>query len=124
MHMSYFSDLCLLDKLKVKLYLYFTEHHATKYWDCVGIAPRILDLGTRWSWVVSFTPRPLHFEGKSHWYPLGRRLGGPQSLPGRGGEVCLLDVNYYNNHRHMSSMDTAWNKVNVWSLKRDMGFQT
>jgi hypothetical protein len=24
-----------------------------------GIAPRILDLGTRWRWVFSFMPRPL-----------------------------------------------------------------
>jgi hypothetical protein len=28
-----------------------------------------------------FTP-----QGKSFWYPLDRRLGGPQSRPGRGGE--------------------------------------
>jgi hypothetical protein len=25
-----------------------------------GIAPRILDLLTRWRWVVSFTTRPLY----------------------------------------------------------------
>jgi hypothetical protein len=25
-------------------------------------------------------------QGKSSWYPLDRRLGGPQSQPGRGGE--------------------------------------
>jgi hypothetical protein len=42
-----------------------------------GIAPRILDLGTRWRWVVSFTPRPLYHQGKSRWYPLNKRLGGP-----------------------------------------------
>jgi len=29
--------------------------------------------------VVSFTPRPLYLQGKSPWYPLDRRLGGPQS---------------------------------------------
>jgi hypothetical protein len=29
--------------------------------------------------VVSFTPRPLYPQGKSSWYPLDRRLGGPQS---------------------------------------------
>jgi hypothetical protein len=51
-----------------------------------GIAPRILDLGSRWRWVVSFTPRPLYSQGKSPWYPLDRRLGGPQSRSGRGGE--------------------------------------
>jgi len=25
-----------------------------------GIAPRILNLSTKWRWVVSFTPRPLY----------------------------------------------------------------
>jgi len=29
--------------------------------------------------VVSFTPRPLYPQGKSPWYPLDRRLDGPQS---------------------------------------------
>jgi hypothetical protein len=28
--------------------------------------------------VVSFTPRPLYFQGKSPWYALGRRLDGSQ----------------------------------------------
>jgi hypothetical protein len=36
--------------------------------------------------VVSFTPRPLYHQGKRPWYPLDRRLGGPQSRSGRGGE--------------------------------------
>jgi len=27
----------------------------------------------------SFTPRPLYPQGKSLWYPLDKRLGGPQS---------------------------------------------
>jgi len=29
-----------------------------------GIAPRMLDLGTRWWWVVSFLTRPLYPRGK------------------------------------------------------------
>jgi hypothetical protein len=36
--------------------------------------------------VVSFTTRPLYLQGKSPWYPLDRRLGGPQSRSGHGGE--------------------------------------
>jgi hypothetical protein len=56
------------------------------YWGSEGIAPRILDLCTRWRWVVSFTPRPTYPQGKSSWYPLDRRLGGPHSRSGRGGE--------------------------------------
>jgi hypothetical protein len=64
-----------------------TEHYATKVYGGSGsIAPCILDLGTRWRWDVSFTPRPLYPQGKSPWYPFDRRLGGPQSRSGRGGE--------------------------------------
>jgi hypothetical protein len=55
-------------------------------WGSGGIAHRSLDLGIRWRWVVSFTPRPLYPQGKSHWYPLNGRLGGPQSRSTRGGE--------------------------------------
>jgi hypothetical protein len=37
-------------KVKVKLSLCLTKHHAMKtYWRSGGIAPRILDLDTRWS---------------------------------------------------------------------------
>jgi hypothetical protein len=85
------SQICFLYqgkvKVKVKLSLCLTKHHAMKtYWRSGGIAPRIRDLGTRWRWVVSFTPRPLYPQGNSPWYPLDRSLGGPQSRSGRGGE--------------------------------------
>jgi hypothetical protein len=75
-------------KVKVKLSLCLTKHHVIKtYWRSGGIAPRILYLGSRRRWVVSFTTRPLCPQGKSPWYPLDRRrLGGPQSRSGRGGE--------------------------------------
>jgi hypothetical protein len=36
--------------------------------------------------VVSLTPRLLYPRGKSPQWPLERRLGGPQSRSGRGGE--------------------------------------
>jgi len=52
-----------------------------------GIAPRILNLGTRWKWEVSFTPRPLYPRGRgpiTHW--IGGVGGGAQNLPVRGGE--------------------------------------
>jgi hypothetical protein len=51
-----------------------------------GIAPRIPALGPRWRWVDSFTHRPLYPQGKNPWYPLDRRLGGPQSRSGLDGE--------------------------------------
>jgi hypothetical protein len=72
---------------KRKVSLCLTKHNAMKtYWGSGDIAPLILVLGTRCRWVVSFTPWPLYPQGKSPWYPLDRRLGGPQSRSGRGGE--------------------------------------
>jgi hypothetical protein len=48
-----------------------TEHYVMKvYWGNGCIAPRILDLGTRWRWMVSFTPRPLYpHEKEAGWAP-------------------------------------------------------
>jgi hypothetical protein len=56
------------------------------YWGSGSVAPLIIDLGTRWSWMVSFRSRPLDRQGKSPWYPLNKELGGPQNRSGRGGE--------------------------------------
>jgi hypothetical protein len=55
-------------------------------WVSRGIAPRILNLGTRWRWVVSFKPRPIYPPGNSTKYPLDRRVGRPENRSGRGGE--------------------------------------
>jgi hypothetical protein len=44
------------------------------------IAPRILNLGTRWRWVV----RPLYLQERNSRYSLDMWLGGPQSRSGRG----------------------------------------
>jgi hypothetical protein len=43
-------------------------------WWSGGIAPRILNLVTRWRSVVSLTPRPLYPQSKNPRYPLDRRL--------------------------------------------------
>jgi hypothetical protein len=59
-------------KLKVKLTL------------CFNRAPR--HEGTRWKLVVRFTPPLLYPQRKSTGYLLSRRLVGPQSRFGRGGE--------------------------------------
>jgi hypothetical protein len=45
----------------------------------------IPDIGTRWRWVGSFTPRPLYLRGNRPRDPLDRRLGETQSLFGRCG---------------------------------------
>jgi len=56
----------------------WTKHIMKMYGGVEGIAPHILYLGAKWGWVFSFTPRLLYPWGKSLWYPLDRRLSGPQ----------------------------------------------
>jgi len=41
------------------------------YWGTVRVAPRILNLGTRWKWVVRFTPRLLYPRVKDFLLPIG-----------------------------------------------------
>jgi hypothetical protein len=41
--------------------------------------PRILDVGTEFWWVISFTPRLLYSPVKGPQYPLDSTLGGPQN---------------------------------------------
>jgi hypothetical protein len=48
-----------------------------------------LDLGTRWKWAISFTPRPFYSWWGSLLYPLDRRPGGPQSRSRRCEEKSL-----------------------------------
>jgi hypothetical protein len=68
-------------------WFFLTEHHTMKaYRESGCTAPHILVLGTRWRWMVSFTPRPLYPRRKSPWYPSDRRIGGAQNRSGRGGE--------------------------------------
>jgi hypothetical protein len=60
---------------------------STKLWVHMGewrFSSIILVLGTRWRWVVSFTPLPGERSPRN---PLDMRLGGPQSRSGRCGEV-------------------------------------
>jgi hypothetical protein len=74
-------------KVKVKLSLCLSKHHAMKaYWVSGGIIPRVVNVGTRWKWVVSCTPGPLYSPGKGRLYPLDKRLSGTQSRSGRGAE--------------------------------------
>jgi len=35
-----------------------------------GIAPRVLNLGTRWRWVFNFRLRPFYIQRKNLRYPL------------------------------------------------------
>jgi hypothetical protein len=58
-----------------------------------GIVPLILNFGTRWRWVVNFTPRSFSRGGKSPRYPTDKGLHEPQSRFKRcGGQKNLLSV--------------------------------
>jgi hypothetical protein len=48
---------------------------------------------------VGLTPRPLYLQGKIPWYPLERRLGGPQNRSGR----CVEEKNEY-----VTGRNTKW----------------
>jgi hypothetical protein len=66
---------------------FLIKHHANKtYWRSGSIAPRILDLSTRWKWVVSFTSLPLYPRINNPPYQLNRRLDEPQIRSGSGGD--------------------------------------
>jgi hypothetical protein len=72
---------------EVKFSPCLAKHRAMKsYWGSGGIPARILNLGTRWRWVVSFTPPPLYPRGKKPWSPLNRRLSGSQIPSGSHGK--------------------------------------
>jgi len=64
-------------------------HHAMKTWGSEDKAPCILNLGTRWRWVVNSTSSENNPQ-----YPLVRRLGGPQgwSRHGKEKKVTLSTV--------------------------------
>jgi len=56
----------------MKYICYLIKNHAMKtYWGNGGIAARILNLGTRWRWVVSFTTLPPSPWGKDLPVPNG-----------------------------------------------------
>jgi hypothetical protein len=63
-------------KVKLSLCFFLTEHHAWRHIGEWGVAPRILDLGTRWRWLVSFTPRER--APGTHW--IGGCVGPRASL--------------------------------------------
>jgi hypothetical protein len=75
----------IFKKVKVKLSLCLIEHCHEDVGEW-GYSFIILDLGTRWRWVVSFTLWLLHPREKRLRYPLDMRLSGPQSHSGHFGE--------------------------------------
>jgi hypothetical protein len=47
------------------MFLLVVSHHAMKTYVGVEVSSTVLDVGTKWKWVVSFTPLPLYTRGKS-----------------------------------------------------------
>jgi hypothetical protein len=62
------------------------KHYAMKTYGKWRYSSIILNLGTRWRWVVSLTPLPLYPRGWGPRYSLDRRLDEPQSWSGLYGE--------------------------------------
>lgn len=52
--------------------------HVIKTHSSTGIATNILNLSTKWRYVVSFMPWPLYSLGRTPWYLLLRSLSGLQ----------------------------------------------
>jgi len=64
-----------------------TKHCTMKTYGCSGgIVPHILNLGIRWRWVVSLTPRQLYSRGRSSPYPFHRKVVRFRSRSGGYGK--------------------------------------
>jgi hypothetical protein len=74
-------------KKKLLCFFFNQRPHHESVLESGSVAPRILNLGTRWRWMVSFTLRLLYPQGESRWYPLYRRVGQPQSWSERGPDM-------------------------------------
>jgi hypothetical protein len=74
--------------IKGKIALCLTTTWRSTGSGCTG--RHFLCFGTSWRWVVSFKPLPFSPRRKSPRFPLGRRLGGPQSRCGRYGQMKIL----------------------------------
>jgi hypothetical protein len=64
--------------------------------------------------MASFTPRPLYPQGNSPWYPLDRRLGGPQSQSGHGGEEKNSQTSRTDVQR---AHDAVWSTAMYYELQ-------
>jgi len=77
-------------------------HTSEGIWWIGSVASLILNLGFSWSWVVNLMPLlPQLCEG-TPWFPLNRRLGGPQSRSGCLGWETNLFLGWDLNRRSSS----------------------
>jgi hypothetical protein len=75
---------------------------------------RFIDLGTSWSWVVSFTLLSLYPQGNSHSYPLDSRLGCPQSRSGLHSWSYLDSNSTTSVIQPVASRYTDWADPFLW----------
>jgi len=81
-----------LSQIKIKIKL--SKHHPLKtYWGRGGTASRILNLGTRWRWVVSFSPLAPTVQ-EAGWIP------EPVWKRWRGQEIPLQKLQHQEAARH------------------------
>jgi hypothetical protein len=81
--------------------------HHEDMWRCGDTAPHILALGSRWRWVVSFTPRSIYLQRKSLRYPMDMRLGGSQNQCRRCGEEKRIEPRFHSRPYHNRCTDWA-----------------
>jgi len=74
-----------------------------------GIAPLILNLGTRWRQVVNFAPRHLYPLGNNPRYALNRRLGGSQGQ----SQPC-----WDSNHRSSRTQPSQYTDFLIYFVLR------
>jgi hypothetical protein len=88
------------------------------------IDPCSLDLGSRWRWLVSFTPRPPYPRGKNPQCPLDTRLCGPQIRSGRCEEEKKRPARSQSLHRLRYPGASRWQdniKINAWLMSVIIG---
>jgi hypothetical protein len=69
-------------RLALSVYLFSLWCLLLLHWySCGHKVSRVLTLGNKWTWAVSFTPRSLYSYGKRLWYSLDRRLSEPAWTP-------------------------------------------
>jgi hypothetical protein len=86
------------------------------YWGSGGIIPRILDLGTRQRWVVSFMPLPLYPQGKLLLYFTMCRLAlGPTQSPIQWVPAALSPGVNQPGHKADHSLPSSAEIKNVWT---------
>jgi hypothetical protein len=89
-----------------------------------GDSPWGSDLGTRWKWVISFTPRPLCPQEKGPRYTLDRRLRRPQNRSGHSVEEKISNPHRESNPDHsfvqpVASHYTDWTNPALASNQKE-----